>query len=311
MNRKILFSLLGLVLLIASACNTSRSLTDGISFKKGDTYTFKQESNTKSMVSVMGQDVENNQKQVYVYENKVENVLPNGDVEMTSTIKGIEYEMESMGTKMSYSSMDESKNENADQLKGIYSAMIGRQFKMVLDSKGQLKSFSGADAMIEDMTTKMKEEGISTDALEMMKNQFNDKEMQQTFGANMSSLLPTTPVKVGDSWNKTTMMKMLGLKFDTKYTLDKVQDGKAYLSIASTGTPIPDAEPMKMMGMEMKYNLTGTQTGNAVVDLKTGFPINSNLNQDFDGTMTMSGGMLPGEMDADMSVKGTVKFVQQ
>lgn len=310
MNRIPFFSLLGILALMAS-CNGPKLLTDSIQYKKGDTYTYEQVSDIVSTVSIMGQEVINKQKQGYTFENKIENLLANGDIDMSSTVKGIVYEMEAMGKKMKYNSMDKSKNENAESLVGIYDGMLGTQFKLLLDSKGQLKNFSGANAMIDKMSDQMKKDGLPTEGLEMMKNQFNDEEMMNMYGNNMSSLLPTTPVKIGDSWNKAMDVKLLGMKFDIKYTLAKIEGGKAYLDVMGSGAPIPDAEPMEMMGMTMKYNLSGTQTGTVVVDLKTGFPLKSTITQDYDGTMKMSGGMLPGEMDADMSIQGETTYTQK
>ena len=250
MKRLPILALLGMLVLIASSCNGPKLLTENLQYKKGDTYKYKQTSDIISTVSVMGQEVVNKQKQGYVFENKITEIAANGDVDMTSTINAIHYEMEVMDSKIVYDSEDPSKNQKAESLENIYADMIGQQFNIILDSKGQLKKFSGATEMLDKMTEQMKKEGKATDGIDAMKAQFNDEAMEQMYSGNMSSLLPTTPVKIGDSWNKTVNMKMLGIKFDNKYTLKKIKDGKAYLDISGVGTPIPDSEPMKMMGME-------------------------------------------------------------
>jgi len=305
------FSLLALLILITSACNGPKLLTENIHYKKGDTYTYRQNSDITSTVSVMGKNVVNEQKQGYLFENKITEIKPNGDVNMVSTLKAINYEMETMGNKIKYNSEDKSQNEQAESIEGIYANMIGQQFNLLLDSKGQLKEFSGSTEMFQKIEEQMKKDDLPTEGLEVMKGQFGDDAMTQMYGNSMTSLLPTTPVKIGDSWNKSMDMKILGLKLDMKYTLTKIANGKAFLKIDGIATPTPDSEPMKMMGMEMKYNLSGTQSGTAIVDLKTGFPTTSTVKQDFSGTMTMSGGMLPGEMDADMTIKGTTTYVQE
>lgn len=311
MKRVPILALLGFLILMTSACNGPKLLTENIQYHKGDTYKFRQTSDITSTVSVMGQEVVNKQKQGYLYENKISDILTNGDVNMTSTIKALSYEMEVMDNQIAYDSEDPSKNKKAESIEGIYNNMIGQKFNILLDSKGQLKKFSGATEMIDKMAEQMKKDGVPTDGLEAMKAQFNDEAMEQTYSGNMSSLLPSTPVKVGDSWSKTVDMKMLGMKFDNKYTLKKIAEGKAYLDISGVGSPTPNSEPMKMMGMEMTYHLTGTQVGTAIVDLKTGFPVKSSVDLNYSGTMTMSGGMLPGEMDADMSVKGKTTYIQE
>ena len=92
------------------------------------------------------------------------------------------------------------------------------------------------------------------------------------------------------------------MDMDTDYTLNKVDNGKAYLSVNSRLSTDPDT-PLEMQGMLLTYAMEGNQTGETVIDLKTGMAISSSINQDVNGIMTMEGGQLPEPTEVPMGIK--------
>ena len=94
------------------------------------------------------------------------------------------------------------------------------------------------------------------------------------------------------------------------YTLTNRKAGKATILMNGTISPNLNAPGMEMMGMNMKYNLSGTIKGEILVDEKTGWADKTEMIQDLKGDVQMSGeliGSLNTEME--MSVKSLIEKI--
>ena len=92
-----------------------------------------------------------------------------------------------------------------------------------------------------------------------------------------------TAVKVGETWDapKQLVMRPLPMQLDTKYTLTKLTDEHAHISVFGTISPAT-AKPMGANASEL-ITLTGGHTiGNCVIFRETGLPMKSNVERRID-----------------------------
>jgi len=127
----------------------------------------------------------------------------------------------------------------------------GAAFRMVIEPNGTIKSLTGIDQMLTLMASKMSKDSAVINSLKTsLAKQFNAEGMKQT----MQMTMPIETI--------------------TKYTLKEVKDGIAYLNIAGT---LISKGTFETMGNKMETNLTGTNSGDAELDIKTGLILKSHL----------------------------------
>ena len=152
----------------------------------------------------------------------------------------------------------------------IFSSLVNKPFIIKVDAEGKVLEVSGFEKIINDMIDSLPgDESVKEQARASMKDQFNEQSMKDNF-AQVFTIFPNKEVKVGDSWEKSynTGGKM-GAKFSTIYTVKDIEGDHVTLS---TDTKISPA------GSESEVE--GKQTGNILVDSKTGLMINASFDQD-------------------------------
>lgn len=176
-----------------------------------------------------------------------------------------------------------------------YRAMLGAEFILKLTKAGKVESITGVEEMMGKIVNGMGAmEPAQKAALEQsLKKMMSNEAMAETIERAMN-IYPTTPVKIGDSW-KQQMEVAIGMPMlvSTTYTLKSITNGVANLDIQSTISNNANAKPMEMMGMEMAYNLSGTQKGTMKVNIIDGWVDTTSLKQNLFGSMSISGENVP------------------
>ena len=249
--------------------------------------------------------------QVMEYSYDINDSKTAGDLDVKFTINEVKVEQSGF-ENVSYDSRTD--KDPSSTLGKMYIPVLGHSMNMTLAPTGAVKALSGGDAMIDKMFS-AEGLGLSSDQLGQlkatMKMQFGNDAMQQTM-AQTSDIFPVGPVKVGDTWTKSlTQGSGMGLISKNTFTLDKVEDGKVYISFEGTLATADDSEPMDMVAMKVDYDLEGTQKGTIVVDQANGWVIQSIINQDFGGDMVIEMDQLPAPMDATMDALTIITFERQ
>ncbi|RDC54125.1 hypothetical protein DU508_23100 [Pedobacter chinensis] len=202
-----------------------------------------------------------------------------------------------MGNTMSMDSNDPDTTKQ-NPFRGIK----GAAFRMVMEPNGTIRSLIGIDQMLTLMASKMSKDSAVVNSLKAsLAKQFNTEGMKQTMESSLK-IYPDKPVKIGDSWTVDTRMQMtMPIETITKYTLKAVKDGVAYLNIA--GTLISKGN-FETMGNKMETNLTGTNSGDAELDIKTGLILKSHLRMSLAGTMTAQGQVIDFELQGINKITG-------
>jgi hypothetical protein len=162
----------------------------------------------------------------------------------------------------------------------LFYAMKGKSFFMKVNNEGEVTAVEGLDAIGRTLL-----EGTDLDsqsrqkALQAFSSQFNKEAVREMF-SNSFYLFPDKPIKVGDSWDKTSYMGPLKVGITTTYTVKDIE-GHVVTLDAKSKTSLKGNE--------------GEQTSTLVVDARTGLMINGNFHHALKGNAF------------NISVSGTVR----
>jgi hypothetical protein len=171
----------------------------------------------------------------------------------------------------------------------MFAGIKGKEFTMKVDEEGKVLEVSGFEQIVNGMVDSLEvAEDIKMQMRASLKDQFNEQNIKDQF-AQVFTIFPNKEVKVGDSWEKNWQMGgRMPAKYTTKYTVKSIEGD--HINLAAQTNIGSDNDEMK---------IKGTQTGNLLVDSKTGLVINAAFSQDME-TKTR-------EMDIKTMGKGNIK----
>ncbi|MFD2285508.1 hypothetical protein GJU39_15735 [Pedobacter petrophilus] len=212
------------------------------------------------------------------------------------TYKRIFMKSKGMGNQMEMDS-DDPDTTKENSFRGIK----GATFNMVMLPDGAIKSLTGIEQMVTNMVSKMKADSTKAANIKAsLSQQFNSEGMKHTLESSLK-IYPDHPVKIGESWTVDTKMQLnMPVETITKYTLTAVRDDIAYLNINGS---LLSKGSFQSMGNKIDTDLTGTNIGDAELDLKTGLILKSHLR------IELSGKMQTGGEHIDFELQGINKIV--
>ncbi len=216
------------------------------------------------------------------------------DIEVT--YKHIFMKSKGMGNQL------EMDSDDADTTKeNSFRGLKGATFHMVMLPDGSIRSLTGIDQMVTKMVSKMKTDSAKAANIKAsLSQQFNAESMKQTMESSLK-IYPAKAVKIGDSWTVDTKMQLtMPVETITKYTLTAVKDNVAFLNINGT---LLSKGTFQSMGNKIDTDLTGTNVGDAELDLKTGLILKSHLRMELSGKMQIGG------QNIDFELQGINKIV--
>lgn len=306
MQLKTIQSLSMLVMLIFSVSLAQGQKYDiKFQLEEGKTYQLKQNTDQTVVISVMGMKQEVKQQNSFEYAYMVEKV-EDGMQTIKVTYEAIASSRETAQGNTSY---DSRKDTAPEDVEGKYmAALIGESFTMKMNQLGEVVEVIGTDELLEKGMSEIKDLDETTMATlkTQLKNQFGDEAMKDNMG-QVSAFFPKKKVKVGKSWKKeATSSTIMAMIMKSVYTLDKVEDGKAYISIQTEVTP-GEGKPLEMGPMTMTYSIEGVQNGTMVLDLETGWTLEGKMEQDFGGNVEIDSPQM-GVMDAPITIESTINY---
>lgn len=193
-----------------------------------------------------------------------------------------------------------------------FAALLGRQFTMEINSQGKVLSLDGVDKMIEDVMGSLKAGDAQQRAqLQLqLKQQFGNEALRQMM-EQMMALYPGRRVKIGESWNKTLQMGgAVPMTLKRQWTLIAVRGGYAFLRVKADILPNKNSPPLRMGPLELRYNLTGHQTGTLFLQIESGFPMRGKSKQFLQGTIQVSSKApnVPPKMNWPVKINTTIDF---
>ncbi len=304
-------TVLAVLVLLSSA--TARAGDDKINFafhlEEGQSYKLLVTTDQEILQQVQGREMKVRQTLGIGYTFAVTDVDDEGTATIDVTFGPVSTKVDtSMGT-FEYDSEDPP--DEVPMPAQNMAALLGKSFTMKLTTKGEVAEVTGTEALLNEMLEliDVPEGPIKDKMIEDVKKQFGEAGLKETMG-NRTAIFPDQPVGIGDSWTRTvTVSAGLPMVTETTYTLVGRDDGIATIEIEATVKANPDAEPISMGPMTMRYELEGTQEGTLKIDEATGWYAEGTMTKNLEGKVIMSG--MPGqegEMPIAMTVKSTITF---
>ena len=178
----------------------------------------------------------------------------------------------------------------------MLNTMMNKHFTIKMSTSGEILEVSGSDKVMEDALNAIK--GLEESQMSMMKEsikQFVGKDaLKGSFELSLRCL-PDKPVSVGDSWtSQVELVSALSATVNTTWKLSDRKNGVSVLEGKSTLKTKENAPSQNISGIPIKYNIKGEQQILSKIDEKTGWIIESTINQD-----------ISGEMEMDLSAQGS------
>lgn len=270
--KKVLLAVAGLVVGMTLSAQVSLSFNPEV----GATYEYTSLTTQKLKQSVMGQEVNTDQKI-----EMVTTLLPTekvGDnLKVTVTFKDLFFEVVSPMMAMKYDSKNVDKQAQGinGMLISILGSIVGQQFTMVVAPDGSVTELTGMNAILNNMMSTIQGTGMEQLA-EGLAGQFSDDAMQASF--SQAFQLYSQPIRVGDTWEEERTMVSGGLPLHTKtqYIFQRMENGLAMIASEST---------LAVEGGQM----SGTQAGEAGINIQTGLPESGQATSCLKGTITQQG----------------------
>ncbi len=198
---------------------------------------------------------------------------------ISTSYKSIKMKMDMMGMNIEIDSDKPVPDGGTDMkqnplgaMNKVMTGLVGKKFIIKVDEEGKVLAVEGFEKILTDMVDSMGvNDNIKAQVMASLKDQYSNQSIKDQF-AQIFTIFPNKEIKVGDTWEKiySTGGKMAA-KFTTNYTVKNIEGDHVTL-VADT----------KISSTDDNMNLQGTQSGNIIVDSKTGLMINSEFDQDME-----------------------------
>ena len=208
----------------------------------------------------------------------------------------MEYTLSSSMLKMRYDSKNPVKNPTKmdKMLERMFDKMIDKPVMAVIAPDGSVKSVTGMDAIVEDMSRAVAADGpAAAQAGATMKQQFGDAAMKNTLEQSFK-IYPANVVRIGDSWNSETAMIIANMNVDFKTLCILKEIG------ADNATVTVESDIKMSSDTDIKGKLVGSQVGTIIIDDVTGLPLAINMSQNAKGFVIMQGINVPVKLTGKM-----------
>lgn len=239
-------------------------------------------------------------------------------IDIHDTVYNIEVRYESLSMKMNMPTgtieFSSDKKDEKDIFSNIMSTMIGKTFMVNMTKSGKINDVQGIESLFSGMFEKLPAMN------EAQKKQITNQMMQtygdKAFRGNMElglSVFPNTSVSVGDQWViHTNLQSTMNAGVKTTYELKEI-NGSYYIiggkSELKTENNFSTAQPL---GMNMKYDLTGTMNSESKIDRESGWIIEARIVQSIKGSASMDNNpQLPGGMTIPMDMHSEITITNQ
>ncbi|MGZ5246961.1 MAG: DUF6263 family protein [Flavitalea sp.] len=207
---------------------------------------------------------------------------------VANTVKRVVMNMSAMGNEQNF---DSDKKEDLD-------GPIGQTVK---DKIGVSREYKlNKDGVITGLPVTEKKEGDNSMMGGVMSGAMEDELLGNTYSALIA--IPAAGVKVGDTWNDSTITKEN--KVRNTYTLKQVNGTDAVVDVK--GTLVVDRE-MEQQGMAMQMAMNGTITGELTFDTKSGVIKSRKQNTKATGSIEVAGQSVPLTLDTTAETTAVIK----
>jgi hypothetical protein len=271
-------------------------------FDKDKTFYQTMSTVTSQKMKVMGMDIVQEQKQVFVFSWTPLANESNGDWIIRQKIEAVEMSIDIGGNKIEF---DSAKPNKDNPLGEFFTALVGTEFKLTIGRDYKVNKIDGREEFIKKLTTAnptmstLLEQILSEDALKQMSD--------PVFAA-----IPGKEVKKGDKWSKTSMLNMGPIgSYETTYDYTfEGRDGdvarigcKANLIYMAPNKNGKNALPFQIVSADLKAT---DAKGTVYFDLKKGRVEKSDMKLGLKGKMEIEIAGMKAEVELMQNQETTV-----
>ena len=288
-----------MTLLLLTGCKSGYNLK--FNPKAGTKYKVEMVTNSTTGQEMMGQKTEMNSisEMTMLYEIAK---ADGADKEIKITFERMKTAQKAGGQEMV---MDTQNPDTSNPGSRMLGAMMGSEFLLTINAKGEVTSVKGMDAMMNKVMaanasadTAMRVQ-LTAGMKSFMSDDILKDMMEQSF-----KFFPDDKVGQGESWKKDMVIsKPMPMNITSNFTLKNVASNIAKLDVASVITPGKGG--MEMMGMTIETEMNGTQSGTMDVDVETGMALNTDIKQNIAGKMKVMGQEIPMNISSVITMKAT------
>lgn len=295
-------SLILVVLVILGINELAAQVTLQYKFKTGDEFEYVQRSKQNAVQTLPGMgEMKMDGALGGTMQLKIKGVDEKGTARIEAQYSKLKMVTNSFIMSMS---MDSEGSQEEDGNK-IMKAMTGKPFFFSLTKTGKVEGVEGVENLYSGLSSLDLDADVVSKAQKTLKQTINDKSIKTLLENGLVSY-PESSVKAGDSWNTSSIQAVnFPMTIENTWTL-KSSEANTALVVCNGNLKTIDKEKINNLvnGMKSKSDLNGTQTMNANVDVKSGWPKEVKIVSDLKGTMTLlAGGMIPQDMEIPMTVK--------
>lgn len=235
-----------LALLVMQSCNSTDKKAGGttangnavalkFNLQKGKAYTYAM--NMEMDGDVQGQKMENDM----AFDYTVEVVADQDSLKtLKTTYDRIKMEMNAGPMNIDFDTNEPQKDSAADprqnpmgMMSNMFYAMKGKSFQMTVNDKGEVKSVTGMEEMMNAMMNSFPAEGNARQAMgQAFQTQFNEEAVKKSF-EQAFNIFPNKSVKVGDTWTRTINVGgPAGADVNTVYKVKEINSDNVVLDIS-------------------------------------------------------------------------------
>jgi len=253
--------------------------------QKGKKYFVKTITDQQITQTITGQEQNMEQTTGMGMDFDITDVNDKGDVWIRYTYRWVNFRQKGPMGEVVYDSSQ--KDVNVPPAAQWFAALLNEGFSVKLTPHGKAVQVEGLDKIRNNISQKVPAGPMRENMLKSME-QFLSEEAMKKFVESCSAMYPEREVGVGDSWTKIISMSVgFPMTIANKYMLKDRKDGVSVLDVTSEIKSDPNAKPMEMGPMKMKYELTGTQQGQVRMNEMTGLLLTSKIEQQVSGQVKM------------------------
>lgn len=290
-SKQILRTLLVLGIVMTYSCAGKKVLLQ-LRLTEGLSRTSRVTTTQHIVQTLQGQTIDMEQSIIMEYIYDVLTVTEEGDATIKLTYSKIGFIQDGPLGKTEYRSWEEGKE--VPLMAQGFASLVGQSVTMTLTPQGRVSEVSGFDALLDQVMknfdmpsgSEMKEQ-----LEENLRKQFGDVAFKETM-EKMFAIYPDKPVGIGDSWSaEYTLTAGFPMIISNTWTVKAIVGDKVTVGVNSTIQPNKEGTLPQIGGVNITYEIQGTQQGHIILDTLSGWLWEGEVKQQMDGTMSMSGGM--------------------
>ena len=284
--------------------------TLSLNLEKGRTYTQKMTSNSTIVQSISGQQLDTKITIIGMIAYQVIDIQ-NAVYDMEVSYKSLAMNLSLPTGSQQYSS---DKTDESDIMSTILRAMIDQPFVIKLSKTGTVLEVKNIESLFAHMFDKFPQ--LSEAKQQQLKTQLMQSYGDKAFKGNLEmclAIFPDLPVAPGDSWRVYTQLESgMAASLNTTYTLKEMQESTYRIGGTSEMKTADKDAYVETNGMPLRYDMAGTMLSEIKVDKKTGWVIESLVEQEMDGTAyILDNPGLPGGMEIPMTLSTRLSVTEK